>query len=121
MNAEQASLMDAFMPDVWPTFNDWWSLYDYKLDRKRCERLWAKMSQRDRETAMQHTERYVTSTFTDGQFPSRRHPGTYLHNENWNDEALIRIAPKPATKLASAVDRAEQYFASRPTFADGKS
>lgn len=76
--------------DIWPTFNEWWDAYDYKLDRKRCEKMWNKMSQADKELAMRHTERYVQSTFTDGRFPSRRHPGTYLHNENWHDDALIR-------------------------------
>lgn len=75
---------------IWPAFDDWWNAYDYKLDRKRCMKLWAKMSQKDRELAISHTERYVASTFTDGRFPSRRHPGTYLHNENWHDDALIR-------------------------------
>ena len=77
-------------PDIYPTFSDWWELYAYKLDRKRCERLWAKMTQADREKAMQHTERYILSTFTDGRYPSRRHPGTYLFNDNWHDEALVR-------------------------------
>lgn len=77
---------------AWPSFDDWWDLYAYKLDRRRCERLWNKMSQKERQAAMHHTTRYVLSTFTDGRFPSRRHPGTYLHNHNWNDEALIRPA-----------------------------
>jgi len=111
-------MTDAFTPDIWPTFDDWWSLYDYKLDRKRCERLWNKMAHREKETAMAHSERYVATTYTDGQFPSRRHPGTYLQNGNWNDEPLIRSSPPP-TKLASAVEKAAQYFADRRAVADG--
>lgn len=110
--------MDTYTPDIWPQFADWWSLYDYKLDRKRCERLWNKMTQREKETAMSHSERYVATTFTDGQFPSRRHPGTYLQNGNWNDEPLIRISPPP-TKLASATDKADEYFARRSAVTNG--
>lgn len=110
--------MDTFTAEVWPTFTDWWNLYDYKLDRKRCERLWKKMRHKDREQAMQHTERYTATTFTDGQFPSRRHPGTYLQNENWHDDALIRV-PQPTTKLSAAADKAAQYFAGRSAFANG--
>jgi hypothetical protein len=81
----------------WPTFQDWWDLYDHKADRKKCEKKWGKLSQVDKEKAMQHTERYVATTFTDGTYPSRRHPSTYLNNENWHDEALIRpITPNRA-------------------------
>lgn len=110
--------MDTYTPDVWPTFKDWWDLYDYKLDKRRCERLWAKMSQKEKEAAMGHTERYVATTHTDGTFPSRRHPGTYLHNANWNDDALIRIATR-TTKLAGAVAKADEYFARRSAVANG--
>lgn len=112
-------MTDAFTPDIWPTFNDWWGLYDYKLDRKRCERLWSKMSQRDKETAMQHSERYVTSSYTDGQFPSRRHPGTYLQNANWHDDALIRTPPERETQLARAASKAAEYFDRRSAVANG--
>lgn len=93
--------METAIPDIWPTFSDWWDLYGYKLDRVRCERMWSKMSQQDKEKAMQHTERYVAATFTDGRFPSRRHPGTYLYNANWNDEPLIRSLP-PARETSPA-------------------
>lgn len=109
--------MDAFTHDIWPSFSDWWDLYDYKLDRKRCERLWAKMKQKEKEAAMQHTERYTASTYTDGTYPSRRHPGTYLQNGNWNDEALIKPVGKQ-TQLASAIEKAAEYFASRSAVID---
>lgn len=110
--------MDEHTVCIWPTFLDWWDLYQYKLDRKRCERLWNKMTQAEKETAMTHTERYVESTFTNGQFPSRRHPGTYLQNANWNDEALIRD-PSKRTALDTAAERASQYFANRSKVHDG--
>lgn len=93
--------------DIWPTFDDWWDLYDNKLDRMRCEKLWAKMSQQDKEKAMQHTERYVKASYLDGRFPTRRNPGTYLQNHNWHDEALIRTLI-PATNGAASN---EQYTA----------
>jgi hypothetical protein len=109
--------MDTYTLDVWPTFQDWWNLYDYKLDRKRCERLWSRMSQSEKEQAMEHTQRYTPTTHTDGTFPSRRHPGTYLQNGNWNDDALIRVAAN--TQLASAAAKADEYFARRSAVANG--
>lgn len=87
-----------------PTFDNWWDLYDYKLDRRRCERLWHKMSARDKQLAMEHTQRYADSTYTDGRFPSRRHPGTYLHNHNWHDEALIRKPSSARDKVQGILD-----------------
>lgn len=87
--------------EVWPTFDDFWSLYAYKIDRTRCERIWKKLPQADREGAMRHAEQYVQTTYTDGRYPSRRHPGTYLHNRNWNDGALI-VAPRTAGSDAAA-------------------
>jgi hypothetical protein len=74
-----------FEPEVWPTFNDWWGVYDKKVDREKCERKWHKLSQAEKEKAYRHTEAYVPAT-PDVQF--RRNPATYLNNKNWEDEQL---------------------------------
>jgi uncharacterized protein YdaU (DUF1376 family) len=74
-----------FEPEVWPTFNDWWGVYDKKVDRAKCEKMWLKLSQAEKEKAYRHTEAYVPAT-PDVQF--RRNPATYLNNKNWDDEQL---------------------------------
>jgi hypothetical protein len=107
-------------PDIWPTFDDWWNLYDYKLDRKRCVRLWSKIAQYDREKAMAHTELYAARTYTDGRYPSRRHPGTYLHNENWHDDALIPTAtPAAGGGIAEKSRDLHELIARKYTGANG--
>jgi hypothetical protein len=88
---------------IWPTFDDWWTLYDKKADRKKCEAKWDRMDQPTREAIMEHTRIYVTQgRGTDRQF--RRDPSTYLNNENWNDEALTTPRndnARPADQLPS--------------------
>ena len=37
---------------------------------------------------MEHTEKYVKNTHTDGTYPERRHPRTYLNKESWNNDIV---------------------------------
>jgi len=71
---------------VWPSFEDFWNLYDKKQDRPKCENKWKKIKQAAREKIMEHLELYVRST-PDIQY--RKNPITYLNNESWNDEIII--------------------------------
>jgi len=71
---------------VWPSFEDFWNLYDKKQDRPKCESKWKKIKQAAREKIMEHLELYVRST-PDIQY--RKNPITYLNNESWNDEIII--------------------------------
>ena len=72
--------------DFWPSFDDFWDLYDKKTDRPKCEKKWKKISQGAREKIMEHLELYVRST-PDKQY--RKHPATYLNNESWTNEIII--------------------------------
>lgn len=82
---ENTSVADATL-SVWPTFDDWWDVYQKKADRSKCEKKWKKISQGAREKMMDHTPRYVTST-PDVKY--RKNPFTYLNGECWNDEIIL--------------------------------
>lgn len=69
--------------NVWPTFEDFWELYDKKKERKKCEVKWKKIKQADRELIMETLPAYIAST-PDIQY--RKHPYTYLNGECWHDE-----------------------------------
>jgi hypothetical protein len=92
-----------FTATVYPDFSDFWSAYDHKQDRKEAERAWGKVKQPDREKIMQHLELYVPATFTDGRFPSRRNPTTYLNKQTWLNEI-----PTSSTKPSGAFDLADK-------------
>ena len=68
-----------------PFFDDWWNLYDKKIDRTKCEAKWKRLKQKEREDAFAHTKLYVEAT---PEVKYRRNPETYLNNKNWNDKYL---------------------------------
>jgi len=91
---------------IWPTFDDWWTLYGKKADRAKCEAKWSRLDQPTREAIMQHTRLYVTQgRGADKQY--RRDPATYLNNQNWNDEELA--APRNDNRQPSQQLPSEKY------------
>lgn len=106
---------DHHQAELWPRFDDFWALYDKKIDRAKCESKWKKMTQQEREKAMSHAEAYVR--FGQGSDPQyRRHPLTYLNNKNFNDEHLTqpRTNGRPSEQTA-----AEKFAGAREVFQSG--
>ena len=66
-------------------FDDFWNIYDKKVDRKNCESKWNKYSEETKEKIMLHIPSYVSST-PDKSF--RKNPETYLNQEAWNNEII---------------------------------
>jgi len=67
------------------SFDEFWNLYDKKVNRSKCEKKWNALSDNERVAVMGHLPRYVPST-PDKQF--RKNPITYLNNRGWEDEVL---------------------------------
>ena len=70
---------------IWPSFDDFWDLYDKKINRGKCEKKWNKQKQEVREEIMMHVEEYVKAT-PDEQY--RKNPETYLNNSSWKDQII---------------------------------
>lgn len=70
-------------------FNSFWYMYDKKKGRKKCEEKYAKLTESEKSLIKQSLQAYVSSTNTDGTYPSRKDPLTYLNGECWNDEIMI--------------------------------
>lgn len=70
---------------VWPSFDNFWNIYDKKQDRPKCEKKWDKINQEAREKIMLHLEDYILST-PDKQY--RKNPLTYLNSESWENEII---------------------------------
>lgn len=73
-------------------FGEFWKLYDKKIGLPKCQVLWHKMTDKDREEAIQHIIGYVKAT-PDKKF--RKHPETYLRNKCWNDEVIMPVQVIP--------------------------
>lgn len=69
-------------------FNQWWNLYNKKVDRKKCETKFLKILEKHSfEEIVEGTKRYLDylkATNTDKQY--QKHPLTFLNGENWKDE-----------------------------------
>jgi hypothetical protein len=68
-------------------FSEWWDMYDKKIDRGKCEKKWAKLTDAEKRACIAATPAYVAST-TDLQF--RRNPMTYLNNKSWENQIIPR-------------------------------
>lgn len=71
--------------EVWPTFDDFWNLYDKKTDRAKCEKKWNNLKQEDKEAIMEYLPAYKQST-PDKKY--RRNPETFLNNKTWENEII---------------------------------
>lgn len=66
-------------------FEEWWELYDKKVERAKCEVKWNRLSTEEKMACIAATPVYVAST-PDKQY--RKNPQTYLNNKSWNDEII---------------------------------
>ena len=110
----KANAADSGEVIVWPSFNDFWELYDKKQDKPKCIKKWEKINQGVREKIMEHLELYVRST-PDIQY--RKNPLTYLSSESWNNEIITNghstDKRKSVTEALKANVAADIYKASR--------
>jgi len=70
---------------VWPSFDDFWDLYDKKRQRDKCEKKWQSLSQSEKVKIIIHIPEYLEFT-PDKQF--RKDPLTFLNNRSWEDEII---------------------------------
>lgn len=94
------------VPEVWPTFEDWWKLYSHG-SRKLSAEQWAKISQKDREAIMENTPLYIASR-PDPKF--RKHGERYLKNRTWEDP-IINSTDTTNGKSASQLSEADKLSA----------
>jgi len=66
-------------------FEIFWDLYDYKKNTNKAKALWLKLTDDERNLAINHIPTYKEST-PDKTY--RKHPATYLSNKSFNDEIL---------------------------------
>lgn len=73
------------------SFDDFWNLYDKKIDRGKCEPKWKRLTDKDRIAIMNYIPKYKKS-ITEKKF--RRHPTTFLNNRTWENELIYEEEPK---------------------------
>jgi hypothetical protein len=67
------------------SFEEFWDLYDKKVELKKCKSKYEKVSEKDRKKIKETLPLYL-KTITDKQY--QKNPSTYLNNQCWNDEII---------------------------------
>ena len=68
-------------------FSVFWELYEKKVGRPKCEKLWSKLTIKEREECIAYIPLYKKAQ-PDKQY--RKNPETFLRNKSWNDELIFR-------------------------------
>jgi hypothetical protein len=69
------------------SFDRFWNLYNKKVGRTKCEKLFHNLSENDRNKIFENLPAYIQAT-PDKQF--RKNPETYLRNSSWEDELIVK-------------------------------
>lgn len=69
------------------SFDAFWSLYDKKVGKPKAEKLWDKLSAKEKHDCLAYIPLYKQAQ-PDKQY--RKNPETFLRNKCWNDELIFR-------------------------------
>lgn len=74
--------------EIYPTFEDFWDLYDKKTGNKETiKKKFKKLPQKTKELIIDYLPQYIEST-PDKTY--RKNPQTFLNNKSWEDEIIIK-------------------------------
>ena len=83
------------------SFETFWTLYDKKIDRKKCETAWKRIKKSLHDTIFNHVREYVAST-PDVRY--RKNPLSYLHANAWENEIITPDHSTPLTDELGPMD-----------------
>lgn len=79
------------------SFSDFWNPYGHKINRKRAEDLWNRLSAADKEAAISGIAPYFRYLAGTG-FRAKKDPDTYLRTRTWEDKFPTAQPPPPKPK-----------------------
>ncbi len=66
------------------SFAHFWEKYNYKVSRKKAEKLWEKLTRAERIKVFLHLPKY--EAYLTGKSIEKAYPDTYLRNKRFEDE-----------------------------------
>lgn len=66
-------------------FEKFWAMYGKKVDKRKAQQKWKRLSKKDKHAALEYIPKYVAAT-PDIQY--RRNPTTFLNNRTWENEII---------------------------------
>lgn len=96
--------------EVYP-FDVFWNDYDKKVGKKdKLIQKWKKLSDSDKLKIKEYIPKYKSSE-PDKQF--RKNPETFLNNQSWNDEIIIKNGKRNSEKQSGITDDYKQSILAR--------
>ena len=103
MKRKEKKVNEIKLKEIEVEFDRFWNLYDKKVGSKqKLFKKWSNLSQEDKDKIFETLPKYVASS--EKQF--RKNPETYLNNEAWNDEIIVKQpapvkfgTPQPETSV----------------------
>jgi hypothetical protein len=83
--------------EIYPTFQDFWDLYEKKVGLDLSQKKWEKLTQAEKEKIMQHIPHYKIFQ-PNPKF--RQNPTTYLNQKTYNDD--IQSIPDNSAKQSNS-------------------
>lgn len=78
--------MEIVKGDVELTFDMFWNKYSKKVNKKRCQPLWNKLSKPKQVNAYLGIDKYNRHLARNGNTQYKLDPENYLRDERWEDE-----------------------------------
>lgn len=78
------------------SFDEFWDLYDKKINPTKCKPKFLKLSEKDRQLIMEYIPKYKLSQ-PNKKF--RKDPMTFLNNDGWLDEIITEQDPSKPTNV----------------------
>jgi len=91
-------------------FSEFWNIYAKKVDSKKCEDAYKKISEVDRQKIKDVVSKYVSAT---SEIKFRKNPLTWLNGKCWNDEI---IENKVSCKVQTMTEENKNYYQSELGF-----
>lgn len=91
-------------------FETFWNMYDKKVGKPKCEKLWEKLTAKERMACFEYIPLYKQAQ-PDKQF--RKNPETFLRNKSWQDEIIVRNNPnlQRQQRIAASAELVARYAA----------
>ena len=84
---EETDESEIVVIELYPTFDDFWELYDKKVGKDKTLKKWNVLKQKDKEEILNYIPNYKASK-TEKQY--LQNPLTFLNSKTWNDEIIIK-------------------------------
>jgi hypothetical protein len=82
-NNNEECVMSNNNKEITNRFIEFWNLYDKKVSKDKCEKIWAKLLEKDIEKIFETLPSFLAK-ITDKKY--QPHPTSYLNQKRWEDE-----------------------------------